>query len=158
VDGLAVPEQARFVRRSFSGRRGSAARPGPARASSLHRVAWLAETRGGRYPVTSFVTTLPAILRDSHAVFSPATLDRVEFTGLHRWAVGLLVARRRPVRCDTWRAKRASTRYGDSLFPTGSGRTDARAEREELARRQLFVALTRARDSLWLGRVGGGGP
>jgi hypothetical protein len=34
-----------------------------------------------------------------------------------------------------------------------SGGEDARGEQEELARRQLFVAMTRARDSLWIGDI-----
>lgn len=39
-----------------------------------------------------------------------------------------------------------------------AGTADAAArERAELARRQLFVAMTRARDLLWLGSVAGGG-
>jgi hypothetical protein len=114
------PEQARFVRRSFSGpaRIRGAAGTGKS-AVALHRVAWLAETRGGRYLVTSYVTTLPAILRESYATLSPATRHQVEFTGLHRWAIDFLAARGKPVRCDTWRAKRAFdeswARHGDSL-------------------------------------------
>ena len=31
---------------------------------------------------------------------------------------------------------------------------DAHAERLELMRRELFVAMTRARDTLWVGSVG----
>jgi superfamily I DNA/RNA helicase len=39
-----------------------------------------------------------------------------------------------------------------TMLTTGGGAA-ARAEKEELLRRQLFVAMTRARDGLWVGRV-----
>ncbi|WP_328914377.1 MULTISPECIES: nuclease-related domain-containing DEAD/DEAH box helicase [unclassified Streptomyces] len=41
----------------------------------------------------------------------------------------------------------------DTAVPTGEGSAEAARERQELARRQLFVAMTRARDVLWLGSV-----
>ncbi|MBD2899073.1 ATP-dependent DNA helicase Rep [Actinomadura sp. RB99] len=45
-----------------------------------------------------------------------------------------------------------------ALTAADGGTADAAArERAELARRQLFVAMTRARDLLWLGSVAGGG-
>jgi len=42
-----------------------------------------------------------------------------------------------------------------SLTLTAGGREElVRREKAELVRRYLFVAMTRARDSLWLGRAG----
>jgi superfamily I DNA/RNA helicase len=41
----------------------------------------------------------------------------------------------------------------DALFRDTNGFSSAAPERAELIRRQLFVAMTRARDSLWLGSV-----
>ncbi|HEU5158170.1 MAG TPA: UvrD-helicase domain-containing protein [Streptosporangiaceae bacterium] len=41
----------------------------------------------------------------------------------------------------------------DAMIRAGEGAGAADHERAELARRQLFVAMTRARDLLWLGRV-----
>ncbi len=41
----------------------------------------------------------------------------------------------------------------DAAIPKGEGNAEADHERRELARRQLFVATTRARDFLWTGSV-----
>ncbi|MFI0895007.1 UvrD-helicase domain-containing protein [Streptomyces sp. NPDC020983] len=41
----------------------------------------------------------------------------------------------------------------DAAIPKGGGNAEADRERRELARRQLFVATTRARDFLWTGSV-----
>jgi ATP-dependent exoDNAse (exonuclease V) beta subunit len=41
----------------------------------------------------------------------------------------------------------------DALFRDTNGFSSAAPERAELVRRQLFVAMTRARDTLWLGSV-----
>jgi superfamily I DNA/RNA helicase len=41
----------------------------------------------------------------------------------------------------------------DAAIPKGEGNAEADRERRELARRQLFVATTRARDFLWTGSV-----
>ncbi|MFV0128646.1 UvrD-helicase domain-containing protein [Streptomyces sp. HMX112] len=41
----------------------------------------------------------------------------------------------------------------DAVAPRGAEAPETRPEREELARSQLFVAMTRARDVLWLGSV-----
>jgi hypothetical protein len=95
------PEQARVVRRSF---------PGPARIQGpagtgktvvgLHRIAWLASTRPGRFLVTSYVKTLPVTLERSYRRLSPATADRVQFVGLHRLACDILASRQVKVRPD----------------------------------------------------------
>jgi superfamily I DNA/RNA helicase len=56
----------------------------------LHRVAWLAETRPGRILVTSFVRTLPIHQQAVYERLSPATVDRVDFLGLHAVARSVL--------------------------------------------------------------------
>lgn len=85
------PEQARVVRRSFAG---PARVRGPAGVGktvvALHRMAWLASTRPGRFLVTSYVKTLPATLERSYRLLSPTTADRVDFVGLHRLALDIL--------------------------------------------------------------------
>jgi hypothetical protein len=88
------PEQAQSVRRVY---------PGPARIRGaagtgkttvgLHRVAWLAETRPGRFLVTSFVSTLPPSLARSYGLLSPRTVGRVDFLNVHAVAQELLAER-----------------------------------------------------------------
>lgn len=85
------PQQAKLVRRSF---------PGPCRLRGpagtgktvvgLHRAAYLARTRPGKILVTSFVKTLPGVLRELLNRLAPEVADRVEFTGVHAFAVRLL--------------------------------------------------------------------
>jgi hypothetical protein len=78
------PEQASTVRRSFAG---PARVRGPAGAGktcvALHRVAWLASTRPGRFLITSYVKTLPPSLQQSYTRLSPSTADCVDFLHLH---------------------------------------------------------------------------
>ncbi len=95
------PEQASSVRRSF---------PGPARIRgaagtgktcvALHRTAWLASTRSGRYLVTSYVKTLPPSLQAAYERLSPSTAERVDFLHLHGVALAILAARGHVVRPD----------------------------------------------------------
>ena len=85
------PTQAKAVRRSWSGpaRIRGAAGTGKT-VLGLHRTAYLTATRPGTVLYVSFVRTLPVVLAALYRRMSPQTADRVEFTGLHRWAVGLL--------------------------------------------------------------------
>lgn len=88
------PEQAAEVKRIFAGPariRGSAGTGKTVVA--LHRVKWLAETRPGRFLVTSYVKTLPAVLKGMYERMSPETKDRVDFVGLHAMALRLLTDR-----------------------------------------------------------------
>ena len=95
------PDQSRLVRQS---RNGPARVRGPAGTGKtvvgLHRAAYLAESRPGRILCTSFVRTLPTVLGSLYGRLSPGTVDRVEFTGLHRWAFDLLRRRSIDTRCD----------------------------------------------------------
>ena len=85
------PDQARLVRRSWNG---PARVRGPAGTGKtvvgLHRTAYLTATRPGRVLYTSYVRTLPAVLRSLYARMAPATVDRVDFVNVHRFAVDLL--------------------------------------------------------------------
>jgi hypothetical protein len=102
------PGQARLVRRSWSG---PARITGPAGTGKsvvgLHRAAYLARSRPGRVLWVSFVSTLPTVMRACYAELAPDTLDRVEFTSLHRWASGFLRERGVTARVDRWAAERA---------------------------------------------------
>ena len=100
------PEQVKLVR---ARRSGPARVGGPAGTGKtvvgLHRAAYLAATRPGRILYTSFVRTLPVVLQSLYARLSPSTADRVEFTGLHRWAFRLLRDRGIDPCCDVARSR-----------------------------------------------------
>ncbi len=85
------PQQARVVRRSYSG---PSRIRGPAGTGKtvvgLHRAAHLARTRPGRILVTTYVRTLPDVLSSLLTRFAPEVVERVEFTGIHRFANRLL--------------------------------------------------------------------
>lgn len=111
------PEQASSVRRPF---------PGPARIRgsagtgktcvALHRTAWLASTRPGRFLVTSYVRTLPPSMQVAYQRLSPSTAERVDFLHLHGVAGDLLAERGIPAKPDlgdtaftaAWRVHRSS--------------------------------------------------
>jgi len=85
------PDQARLVRRSFSGpaRIRGAAGTGKT-VVGLHRAAYLARGTTGRIIVTTFVKSLPAVLGTLLERLAPETVDRVEFTGVHAFAMRVL--------------------------------------------------------------------
>lgn len=95
------PEQARVVRRSFSGpaRIRGAAGTGKT-VVALHRAAYLARTTPGRVLVTSFVRTLPRVMSGLMHRLAPDVADRIEFVSVHAVAMRLLTQRRGPVRVD----------------------------------------------------------
>jgi hypothetical protein len=105
------PEQVRLVRRSWNG---PARICGPAGTGKtvvgLHRAAYLTASRPGQVLYVSYVRTLPAVLSSLYARLSPETADRVEFTGLHRWALHLLRERGHQLRVDAERVEQLFAR------------------------------------------------
>ncbi len=85
------PAQAKIVRRSFSGpaRIRGAAGTGKT-VVGLHRAAYLARTRPGRVLVTTFVRTLPQVLRHLLERMAPDVVDRVDFAGVHELTRSIL--------------------------------------------------------------------
>ncbi|QCB92362.1 nuclease-related domain-containing DEAD/DEAH box helicase [Cellulomonas shaoxiangyii] len=85
------PAQARVVRRSFNGpsRIRGAAGTGKT-VVGLHRAAYLARTRQGRVLVTTYIRTLPDVLRQLLTRLAPDVVDRVEFAGVHETAKRIL--------------------------------------------------------------------
>jgi hypothetical protein len=85
------PDQAKLVRRSFAGpsRIRGAAGTGKT-VVGLHRAAYLARSQSKRVLVTSFVKTLPDVLSQLMLRLAPEVADRVEFTGVHAFALRLL--------------------------------------------------------------------
>lgn len=92
------PEQAHLVSRSYNGpaRIRGAAGTGKT-VVALHRARHLARTPGARVLVTSYVRTLPVVHARVFARLAPELGKRVEFRGLHSWAVRLLRSRGRAV-------------------------------------------------------------
>ncbi len=88
------PEQAKTVRRNFSGpsRIRGAAGTGKT-VVGLHRAAYLARAKPGTVLVTTFVKTLPAVLNNLLKRLAPEVVDRVEFCGVHSFALRLLKQR-----------------------------------------------------------------
>lgn len=102
------PEQARVVRRSFSGpaRIRGAAGTGKS-VVALHRAAYLARTTSGRVLVTSFVRTLPRVMSGLMQRLAPDVADRIDFVGVHALAMRVLAERGEPVRVDAVAAEEA---------------------------------------------------
>ncbi|HEY4269809.1 MAG TPA: UvrD-helicase domain-containing protein [Galbitalea sp.] len=92
------PEQARLVRRSFNGpsRIRGAAGTGKT-VVGLHRAAYLARSQPGIVLVTSYVSTLPAVLSAQMDRLAPDISRRIEFVGTHAFAKRLLSDRAVPV-------------------------------------------------------------
>ncbi|MBO0898848.1 UvrD-helicase domain-containing protein [Cellulomonas sp. zg-ZUI22] len=88
------PAQARVVRRSYNGPsriRGSA---GTGKTVvGLHRAAYLARTRQGKVLVTTYIRTLPDVLRQQLTRLAPDVVDRVELAGVHETAKRILEER-----------------------------------------------------------------
>jgi superfamily I DNA/RNA helicase len=102
------PDQARLVRRSFNGpaRIRGAAGTGKT-VVGLHRAAYLARTRPGKVLVTTFVRTLPDVMRQLVERLAPDVADRIEFTGVHAFARRLLRDRGLLVNLDSKQASAA---------------------------------------------------
>jgi hypothetical protein len=95
------PDQAKLARRSFNGpaRIRGAAGTGKT-VVGLHRAAYLARTRRGKVLVTTFVRTLPDVLQHLVQRLAPDVADRIEFVGVHAFALRLLKARGVKVKLD----------------------------------------------------------
>ncbi|WP_022881837.1 nuclease-related domain-containing DEAD/DEAH box helicase [Gryllotalpicola ginsengisoli] len=86
------PDQAKLVRRSFGGpsRIRGAAGTGKT-VVGLHRAAYLARSNPeGKVLVTTYVRTLPQVLKNLFARLAPDLVDRVEFTSVHQLASRIL--------------------------------------------------------------------
>lgn len=95
------PDQAKLARRQFNGpaRIRGAAGTGKT-VVGLHRAAHLARTRRGRVLVTTFVRTLPDVLHHLAERMAPDVADRLEFVGVHAFALRFLKQRGVQVKLD----------------------------------------------------------
>ncbi|HEY5320086.1 MAG TPA: 3'-5' exonuclease, partial [Galbitalea sp.] len=122
------PEQARLARRSFNGpsRIRGAAGTGKT-VVGLHRAAYIARTRAGRVLVTSFVKTLPIVLSSLMERMAPDVANRVEFRGIHSFAMQVLRERRVPFELGEKKAGRLFDRAWTEEGKNGVlGRIDPR--------------------------------
>ncbi|UZN03112.1 UvrD-helicase domain-containing protein [Cellulomonas sp. S1-8] len=95
------PAQARLVRRSYNGpaRIRGAAGTGKT-VVGLHRAAYLARTRQGKVLVTTYIRTLPDVLRQQLTRLAPDVVGRVELAGVHETAKRILDERGVTCRID----------------------------------------------------------
>ncbi|WP_420364271.1 UvrD-helicase domain-containing protein [Curtobacterium sp. L3-7] len=102
------PAQAKLVRRNFNGpaRIRGAAGTGKT-VVGLHRAAYLARASGGRVLFTTYIRTLPAVLRSLLERLAPDMVDRVDFVNVHAFASQLLKERGVVFRIDGLEAQRA---------------------------------------------------
>ena len=112
-------DQAKLVRRSFNGPsriRGSA---GTGKTVvGLHRAAHLARDSGHRVLFTTFVRTLPQVLRNLLHRLAPEVTHLVDFQGVHGFALGLLSERGCAVRLD---ADAAELAFGEAWLHRDRG-------------------------------------
>lgn len=120
------PDQARLARRTFNGpsRIRGAAGTGKT-VVALHRAAYIARTRPGKVLVTSYVRTLPGVLSALMRRMSPDIADRIEFTGIHKFALDLLKARGIPNRLVS---KEVDQAFADAWKSLGSANPLARVD------------------------------
>lgn len=151
------PQQAKLVRRSF---------PGPSRIRGpagtgktvvgLHRAAHLARTRPGRILVTTFVRTLPDVLRELLRRLAPEVVDRVDFVGTHAFARRILQERGVRHRIDPAQSKDAFAaawhRVGANSLLAGA--QDQRYWNEEIEYVLKGRGITRFEDYADLSRTG----
>jgi len=131
------PAQARLVRRSFNGpaRIRGAAGTGKT-VVGLHRAAYLARSRPGRILVTTYVRTLPDVLRSTLGRMAPEAVNRVDFLGVHEFARNLLDERGVRIKVD---AKRIDEAFAVAWHGVGargvlsSSARDSRYWKDEIA-------------------------
>jgi hypothetical protein len=121
------PEQARIVRRTYTGpvRIRGAAGTGKT-VVALHRAAHIARTSGRRVLVTTYVRTLPKVLEALMLRLAPDVADRVDFRSVHGFAYDILTSRRGPIAIDAEGADRIFKDLWDRIGKDSPlGRIDA---------------------------------
>jgi superfamily I DNA/RNA helicase len=110
IDGwmsMLDPEQARIVRRTFTGpvRIRGAAGTGKT-VVALHRAAHIARVTGQRVLVTTYARTLPQVMEALMQRLAPDVADRIDFRSVHGFAYDILTRRRGPIAIDAEAADR----------------------------------------------------
>ncbi|MEZ5190008.1 MAG: AAA family ATPase [Schumannella sp.] len=101
------PEQARIVRRTFTGpvRIRGAAGTGKT-VVAMHRAAHIARTTGGRVLLTTYVRALPKVMEAQLRRLAPDVADRIDVRSVHAFAYEVLTSRLGPVTIDAETADR----------------------------------------------------
>jgi hypothetical protein len=121
------PEQARIVRRTFTGpvRIRGAAGTGKT-VVALHRAAHIARTTGGRVLVTTYVRTLPKVMEAAMLRLAPDVADRIDFRSVHAFAYDVLSSRTGAIAIDAEGADRVFKDLWDRIGKDSPlGRIDA---------------------------------
>lgn len=152
------PQQAKLVRRSFAG---PSRIRGPAGTGKtvvgLHRAAHLARVKSGRILVTTYVRTLPDVLRELLQRLAPEAVDRVDFTGTHAFARRLLQERGVTFRLDPAKSDEAFTSAWDrtgAKSVLGESPKDRHYWRDEIEHVLKGRGITRFDDYANLTRTG----
>ncbi|MGV8895353.1 MAG: UvrD-helicase domain-containing protein [Rhodoglobus sp.] len=137
------PDQARLARRSFNGpsRIRGAAGTGKT-VVGLHRAVFIARTRPGKVLVTTFVKTLPAVLNSLTERMAPEVADRIEFSGIHGFALKLLRSRGVKVNID---GKKADLAFASAWRSVGLKGELARLEKDADYWKEEIVSVLKGR-------------
>ena len=152
------PQQAKLVRRSFAG---PSRIRGPAGSGKtvvgLHRAAHLARHKPGRVLVTTYVRTLPDVLKQLLGELAPEVVDKVDFSGVHAFARRVLDERGVRFRLDPRAASEAFqaawARTGAAAALAGVGR-DAKYWDDEIQYVLKGRGITRFEEYAELARTG----
>ncbi len=154
------PDQARLTRRSYGG---PARVRGPAGTGKtvvgLHRAAHLARTQPGKVLFTTFVRSLPQVMRTHLHRMAPEVADRVEFTSVHQFAHQVLSQRGVLFTLSPWKAAQAWTAVWQKVgMPGPLGRSSAPMQywRDEVLHVVKGRGLLRFEDYAALVRTGRG--
>lgn len=158
------PSQVSLVERRFNGpaRIRGAAGTGKT-VVALHRAR--AAARNGadaRVLFTTFIRTIPPVLEHVFGRFAPDDRERVEFSNIHRWALGLVGRSGKAMNVDLGRLDRAWKRACDQVVTSGSALEKAGLTRGYLREEIDWIIKGRALDGLdayaTLARSGRGTP
>ncbi|MBF4582000.1 UvrD-helicase domain-containing protein [Curtobacterium sp. VKM Ac-2865] len=152
------PAQAKLVRRNFNGpaRIRGAAGTGKT-VVGLHRAVYLARATGGRVLFTTYIRTLPAVLRSLLERLAPDMVGRVDFVNVHAFASQLLKERGIAFRIDGLEAQRAFADAWNAIgasSPLRAPRFTRRYWEEEIGHVIKGRGLTRFDEYADLARVG----
>ncbi len=123
------PEQSALVRRTFNGPARIRGGAGTGKTVvGLHRAAYLARVHpNGRILFTTFVRTLPLVLKTLLTRLAPEVADRVDFVHVHGLASRITRERSVPIRIDNRGSSNLLARAWSELAPDHRARLSQRA-------------------------------
>jgi len=120
------PEQARIVRRTYTGPVRIRGEAGTGKTVvALHRAAHIARTTGKRVLLTTYVRTLPQVMESLMRRLAPDVAERIDIRSVHAFAYDLLASRKGPIAVDAEAADRIFKDLWDRDFKDSPlGRVD----------------------------------